>query len=130
VTLDDGRGDVTEFAAVVLGMVAEHRERLVGADRLAGIRTPFACSIRARRPNASSRLWYSVKRCKSYVDRALQLSRGALDDVREHTTLRRLVDVCGACVAMRSLKSSGGRIELCLFVVIGEMTNASAVPRW
>ena len=64
VAVDDRRGDVGELAAVVLGVVAQHLECLVGSIAWRAIRMPFACSITARRPNAPCRLWYSAKRCR------------------------------------------------------------------
>ena len=42
VAFDDGTRDVAEFAAVVLGVVAEHFEGLVGVDRVAAHEDAFA----------------------------------------------------------------------------------------
>jgi hypothetical protein len=55
----------------------------------------FARSVRARRPKAPSRSWYSVKRRKHDVDRALPILRVGVGDVGEDAPLGSLLDEVG-----------------------------------
>jgi len=49
VALDDGGSHVAEFAAVVLGVVAEHLEGAVGGRRVAGPQDAFGLFDRCAR---------------------------------------------------------------------------------
>ena len=75
VAVDDRRGDVGELVAVVLGVVAEHPERPVGVDPVAGHQD--ALRLLDHRPASECALQVVVlgEALQGDVDRALQLLR-------------------------------------------------------
>ena len=75
--VDDRCGHACELVAVVLGVVAQHLERLVGIDRVAGHQDPLRLLDHRPPPEGSCRLWYSVKRC-SVMSIALCSSSGVV----------------------------------------------------
>ena len=93
--VDDRRGDVCELVAVVLRVVAQQLERLVGVDRMA--RHQDSLRLLDHRPAPECALQVVVLReaLQRDVDRALQLLRRRVDDVGEDAALGRLVDVGG-----------------------------------
>jgi hypothetical protein len=94
-TFDGGSGDVAELAPVVLGVVAQHLERPVGVDRVAGHQD--ALRLLDQRPSPESALEALVlaETLERDVDRALQFLRRTVDDVCEDTALCGFVDVRG-----------------------------------
>jgi len=54
---------------------------------------PFACSMTARRPNASCRPWYSLKRCSvmSIAPHLQLLAQAGIDRVKIAEAVRTLV---------------------------------------
>ena len=70
--LDDGGGDVGEFVSVVLGVVAEHRERLVGVDCVLVHQNAF-CLFDDGAASEGSLQAVVGEALQGDVDRALQL---------------------------------------------------------
>ena len=95
VAVDDRLGDVDEFVAVVLRVVAQHLERSVGVDRVAGHEDPFRLLDRCPAPERALQAVVLGEALQGDVDRALQLLRAAVDDVGEDAALGGLVDVGG-----------------------------------
>ncbi len=80
---DDCLGDVDEFVAIVLGAVAEHRERLVGVDPAAGHQDAF-CLLDQRSPSECALQAVVLgEALKGDLDRALQFFGIGVDDVGE-----------------------------------------------
>src|SRR5581483_785487 len=88
VALDDGGGDVAELAPVVLGVVAQHLERTVGVDRVAGHQDAFRLLDQRTAPERPLQALILAEALERDVDRALQFLRGTVDDVGEDAPLR------------------------------------------
>ena len=88
--LDDGRGDVAELAAVVLGVVAQHLERPVGGRGVARHEDSLRLLDERAAPERSLEALILGEALECDVDRALQLVRARVGDVGEYTALRSL----------------------------------------
>ena len=107
VAVDDRLGDVDEFVAVVLRVVAQHVERSVGVDRVAGHEDPLRLLDRCPAPERALQAVVFGEALQRDVDRALQLFRAAVDDVGKDASLGGLVDVGG--ILGREQRSPGRR---------------------
>jgi hypothetical protein len=73
VALDDGGGDVGEFVSGVLGVVAEHRECLVGVDRVLVHQDALCLFDHGAASEGSLQAVVFGEALQRDVDRALQL---------------------------------------------------------
>ena len=108
VAVDDRLGDVDELAAVVLRVVAQHLERSVGIDGVAGHQDPLRLLDRRATPERALQAVVLGEALQGDVDRALQLLRGVLDDVRKHAPLGGFVDVAGVLGRQQRDHRAGG----------------------
>ena len=76
--LDDRLGDVDELAAVVLRVVAQQLERLVGVDRVTCHQDPLRLLDRGPAPERSLEAVVLGEALQRDVDRALQLLEAAV----------------------------------------------------
>ncbi len=81
--------------AVVLRMVAQHLEGSICIDCMAGHQDPLRLLDRGPPPKRSLQAVVLGETLQCDVDRALELGRGVLDDVRKHAPLGGLVHVGG-----------------------------------
>ena len=71
--VDDRRGHVCELLAVVLRVIAEQLERLVGVDRVAGHQYPLGLLDQRPAPEGPLQALVLGEALQRDVDRALQL---------------------------------------------------------
>jgi hypothetical protein len=93
VALDDCGGDIAELAAVVLRLVAQHPEGLVGVDRVAGHQDPLCLLDHRSATERSLQVVVLGEALQRDVDRALQLLRGGVDQVSEDAAFGCLADI-------------------------------------
>jgi len=91
--LDDGGGDVGEFVSGVLGVVAEHRECLVGVDRVLVHQDALCLFDHGAASEGSLQAVVFGEALQRDVDRALQLFGGGVDDVGEDAAFGGFADV-------------------------------------
>ena len=85
--------DLDESAAVVLRVVTQHVECLVGVDCVPCHEDALGLLDQSAPPEGALQAVVLGESLEGDVDRALELLRGAVDDVREDAASRRLVDV-------------------------------------
>jgi hypothetical protein len=91
--LDECPGDVGQLAPVLLGVLAQHRERVIGVDRMALHQDPLRLLDERAPLKCVLQVVVLGEALEGDVDRALELRRVGVDDVGEDSALGCLADV-------------------------------------
>lgn len=106
--IEDRGSNVGELVAVVLGVVAQHPERLVGVDRVASHQDPFCLLDHRPAPERSLEVVVLGEALQGDVNRTLQLLGSRVDDVGEDAAFGRLMDIAGVLSGEQSDHRAGG----------------------
>jgi hypothetical protein len=93
--VDDRLGNVDQLVAVVLRVVAQHVERTIGVDPVAGHQDALCLFDRSAATERALQAVVVGKPLQGDVDRALQFLGARVDDVGEDPALGGLVNIGG-----------------------------------